>query len=120
MNNQPSASKKLTIAESAAVTQAFWMGDHIGGHVIVPAAWTAANIGFKICDSETGTFVIAKTEAGVPIQISAVLTSQSDSFKIPNELFPVSWVKLWSKSTTAATETDVNQAAARSLTVILK
>jgi hypothetical protein len=116
----PTKVVSLTIASGAAVSQAFPLMDFIGGKIIVPSEWTDANIGFKVCDSQDGTFVIACKDDGTPIQISGVTTNASKAYKIPNELFPAHHVKLWSKSTTAATTTDTNQGAARSLTVMLK
>lgn len=110
----------VTIAESAALSGAFDMRRYIGGHVIIPSTWTAANIGFQVCDTVDGTYVIAKDKTGSPIQISTVPTGQACSLAIPTELFPVAFVKLWSKSSTAATETDTNQAGARALKVVLK
>lgn len=107
---QLSASFNLTIADGAAVSDA----------VIIPTSWTDANMGFKVCDTPTGTFVPLKTDAGVPVQISSITTDAAYGYKIPNDIFPARWVKLWSKSTTAATVTDTNQSGAISITVMLK
>lgn len=112
--------ESLTIAENAAISGAYDFRRYFGGHVVVPGTWTAANIGFKVCDTVDGTYVIACDEDGVPIQIGTVNTGESRSYKIPDDLFPAAFVKLWSKNTTAATATDTNQAAARSLKVTLK
>lgn len=117
---QNPASYPLTIANNEAVSDAFNMTDFTLGTVIVPGTWTDANIGFKICNSSGGTFVIACDDTGVPIQISGVTTNASKAYAIPTKLFPNMWVKLWSKNTTAATTTDNNQGGARSLVVILK
>lgn len=120
MAEQKANSINLTIANGAAISGAFNMSDHLLGLVIVPAEWTDANIGFKVCDVSGGTFVIACDKTGSPIQIAGITTNASKAYAIPTELFPGMWVKLWSKSTTAATTTDTNQGAARSLVVILK
>ena len=112
--------KKLTIASSAAITGELDIRDAYIGFVIVPSAWTAANIGFKIATESGGTFVTARDDSGSPIQISGIETSSSRAYKIPDDIFGVGYVKLWSKSATAATETDVNQGAARTLYVITK
>lgn len=121
MIQQPPKTEGLTISINTAITTAaFSMAEFVGGFVIVPSAWTAANIGFKICDTYDGTYVIARDETGVPIQISSITTNASYAYQIPTDLFGAIWVKLWSKNTTAATITDTNQGAERSLTVILK
>lgn len=112
--------ESLTIANGTAISDAYDFRRYIGGHVVVPGTWTAANIGFKVCDTVDGTYVIACDKTGAPIQISSVATGASKSYKIPDELFPAAFVKLWSKDTTAATETDNNQAGARALKVVLK
>lgn len=114
------AVESLTIAQGAAISDAYDFRRFIGGHVIVPGTWTAANIGFKVCDTIDGTYVTACDKTGAPIQISGVATGASKSYKIPDDLFPAAFVKLWSKDLTAATETDNNQAGARALKVILK
>lgn len=110
----------LTIAINTALSEAFDMSRYIGGLVFVDGTWTAGNIGFKVCDTVDGTYVIALDKSGVPIQISTVNTGRAGAYAIPTELFPAPFVKLWSKSATAATETDVNQAAARAMKVVLK
>jgi hypothetical protein len=110
----------LTIAQGAALSEAYDYRRFFGGHVMAPATWTAANIGFQICDTVDGTFVIACDKTGVPIQISGIDTGVAKSYAIPTELFPVAFVKLWSKDVTAATTTSNNQAGARAMKVLLK
>jgi hypothetical protein len=120
MIQQPPTTLTLTIANNEALSTAFNVDDWIGGLVVVPSAWTDANIGFKVAESSDGTYVILCTDAGVPIQISGITTNASKAYKIPTDIFPARWVKLWSKNTTAATTTDNNQGAARTLKVVLK
>lgn len=111
---------KLTIANGEALSAAFDFRGWSGGMVIVPSAWTAANIGFQVCDEEAGTFAIARDDDGAPLNISSILTNGSRAYELPPELFGAHYVKLWSKSATDATETGVNQGADRALTVMLK
>jgi hypothetical protein len=120
MTEQKAASYNLTIANGAAVSTAFNTSDFIGGIVIIPTSWTDANMGFKVCDTEGGTFVALKDDDGAPVQIAAITTDAPFAYKIPNEIFPAMWVKLWSKSTTAATVTDTNQSGDITITVMLK
>lgn len=112
--------ESATIASGAAETGEISMTIYAGGIVITPAAWTAANIGFKVSATSGGTFAILRDYLGAPVQISGIKTDGIRAYQIPDEVFAAGYVKLWSKSTTAATETDTNQAAARSLTVVLK
>lgn len=106
--------------DQSLASTAFDMSDYSLGFVITPSTWTAANIGFKMCDTLDGTYLIAKDKSGVPIQISGVSTGAACSYAIPTELFASKFVKLWSKHLTAGTEDNVNQAGARILKVILK
>ncbi len=110
----------LTIASGEALSGVFDMTGHAGGMVLVPGAWDAANIGFQVSPTSDGTFNILRDESGTPVQISNVLTNGARWYAFPAEVFAARFVKLWSKSATAGTETDVNQTAARSLTVLLK
>ena len=116
----PSEIVSLTIANNTALSDAFEMSIFLGASVYVPATWTAANIGFKVSDSLSGTFDIALDKTGVPIQISNVNTGRAGWYSIPIELFANKFVKLWSKNTTAATETDINQGGARAMKIALK
>ena len=122
MFQQPPIALTATIADGAAISGAFRLHEYYGGIVTVPAAWVAANMGFQVCDTEDGTYSILR-EPGTnqPVQIENMSTSAIRSYKIPNDIFPALWVKLWSKSATAATETDVNQTGGPlSITVMLK
>ena len=111
----------LTIGSAAATSEEFDMTGYAGGDVYMAGtAWTAANIGFQIAPTSGGTYVIKYDDLGAPVQISGVGTAISGAYKIPDEMFACGYVKLWSKSAVAATITDVNQDAARSITVILK
>lgn len=112
--------QSLTIAQGAALSEAFDMRRYVGGQVYVPGTWTAANIGFHVCDTVDGTYTIALDKAGAPIQIGTVNTGRAGWYSIPTDLFPTGFVKLWSKNSTAATETDINQAGARAMKVMLK
>lgn len=115
-----SQSETLTIASGAALSGVFDFRAFANGVVIVPGTWTDANLGFYVCDTVDGTFVPLVDDAGAPIQISGIATNKSKAYALPDQLFPCKFVKLWSKSTTAATETDTNQGAARSLVVMKK
>ena len=107
------------IANGAAISDVIPFHQFAGGLVVVPATWTDANIGFQVSDEELGTYVIARDNDG-PIQIKSVATAATRAYEVPPTLFAAPYVKLWSKSSTDATETDTNQGAERTMKVILK
>lgn len=111
----------VTIANGASVSGAFYMGDFAGGIIIFPAAWTAANLAFQVSATETGTYAaLHDDDTDQLVQVQNVATGAVSAYAIPAELFGATWVKLLSKSATAGTDTAVNQAADRVITVILK
>ena len=109
-----------TILINAATGSAVKIEGHQTGMVIMPAAWTAASLGFKVCDTEDGTYLILRTDAGVPIQITGIVTDAANAYKLPADLFngPI-WVRPWSKHATAGTITDINQDAARTIKLVV-
>lgn len=122
MNIQPPTVVKLSIADDGTLSGAFYMGDHSLGLVTIPSGWTAANMGFKVCDTEGGTYTILRDDStDAPVQIANIATAAAKTYVIPTKVFPALWIKLWSKSATAATETDVQQSGGPlAITVILK
>lgn len=116
----PSVALPLTIVSGTALSEAFDMTPFVGGQVYVPSTWTPGNVGFYTSDEFAGSYVVAKDDVGVPVQITTIATGSASAYFIPTELFPSRYVKLWSKSTTQATETSVNQATARAMKVVLK
>ena len=113
--NRGTTSRQLTIANGAATSDAFEMSNHAGGIILMPAAWTAASIGFKVSDSPTGAYYPLYDANGSLVQISGPAASQAHT--IPAEVFAAAWVKLWSQDGSA---NDANQSAPRTLGVILK
>lgn len=111
----------LTIENGAALSDAFNYGSSESGMILIPPVWTAANIGFKHSLTEDGTYTMVEHhDSGEPVQISDIPTATSVWKELPPELAGCKWLKLWSKSATAATETNVNQGAARSISYVLK
>lgn len=110
----------VTIASGAAESDEISVTRYAGGIVRVCTEWTDANIGILHSHISSGTFNVLHDYLGSPVQISGIPTTGGGDFALPDEVFAAGYVKLWSKSTTAATETDTNQGDARSLTVVLK
>lgn len=88
-----------------------------GGSIMVPATWTAANIGFKVCDTQAGTFVPLRDQYGGLVQITGVIANAAGSYSLPDALFGSLFIELWSCD---AAGNDVNQGADRIITVVLK
>ena len=113
--NRTTKVQTMTIANGAALSDAFDMRDYAGGHVYMPAAWTAANIGFKVCPSSGGTYLPLYDASGAIIEIASPAVDKA--FQFPRDLFAATFVKLWSQDGAGA---DTNQAAARTLIIELK
>lgn len=110
--------RTATIVSGAALSDAIDMRIFVGGHIFIPAEWTAANIGFKVCATADGTFVILCDASGDPVEISGVQTAEARAYPLPDETFSSAYMKVWSKNTASAT--DVNQAATRTIGLVLK
>ena len=114
------AVEQSTIASGAALGSAVRIEGHQSGIVIMPAAWTAASLGFKVCDTEDGTYVILRGIDGTPLQIEGIVVDAANAYKIPDDVFNGAiWVKPWSKHATAGTITDINQDAARTIKFVV-
>jgi hypothetical protein len=107
---------KSTILNGAALSGVVNMQDYALGSIITPAAWTAAAIAFKVCDSPTGTFVPLRGATGAILEITNVVVS--GAFPLPAELLSCAYFQVWSE--TAGAGTDVNQGADRIMTLMLK
>jgi hypothetical protein len=108
-------SKAATIA--VALSAAINSGGASGGLVLVPGTWTAANMGFKVCDTFGGTYVPLRDQVGALVQITNIQTGEADAYPLPDQLFGALFFKLWSCS---AGGVDSNQAEARACVVMLK
>ena len=105
----------LSIANGAAVSDALDMKDYAGGQLYMPAAWTAASIGFQIATSNGSTYYPLYDSTGNLVQISS--PAVDCAYQLPIELFGVLHVKLWSQD---GSGNDTNQGAARSVVVEVK
>ena len=105
-----------TIPSGAALSAAINMAEYASGQIITPAAWTAAAIAFKVCDTIGGTFVPLRGATGAVVEITNVVAA--GAFPLPAELSSSQYFKIWSEN--AGAGTDANQGADRVMTVLLK
>lgn len=110
-----STSNSVTIASSGNLSSALEMSGASGGIIQMPAAWTAASIGFKVCNTVDGTYLPLYDQDGVLVQIDSPAVDKA--YTMPTELFGALYVKLWSQN---GSGTNTNQGAARTLTVTIK
>ena len=104
----------VTIASGASLSGAVDLGAHRLGAVIVPSAWTAASITLQASQSLAGTYGDVYDDLGTEISLTAAAGRVITGVTL--ERIPLRYVKL--RSGTSATP--VNQAAARTLTLVLK
>ena len=113
----------VTIAGSAAVSAAFpFQGKRVVG-VIVPSAWTAADITFDI-EYPAGTWVKVVNRAGAAYKLTGVATGASEFQLVSgdaNQADVIITGPLAGRvvSTNTGSEVDVNQDAARAVVVVL-
>jgi hypothetical protein len=109
---------KSTIAINTALGTAVKLEGHEKGYIVMPSAWTTADIGFKVCDTKDGTYSILRDTAGVVVDIED--PAANIAHVLPDGVFAGTiWVKPWSKNIDPATETDVNQAAERTIKFVV-
>jgi hypothetical protein len=108
----------FTIANGTALSEARDFGFYVGdaGVVLMPGTWTAANLGFKVCDTENGTYAPLRDEAGAIVEISGIQTGAPGAYKLPAALRGARWVRMWSQSAGS----DANQAGERAIVVHVK
>ena len=113
--NRTTKTQSLTIANGAAVSDAFDMRDYAGGNLYMPAAWTAASIGFQIAIDDGGTFYPLYDDTAAIVEIAGPCVDTA--YTLPNELFSALFVKLWSQD---GAGNGTNQGAARTIIIELK
>lgn len=83
--------------------------------VLMPSAWTTANLGFKVGGYESGTFYPLHDDDGALIDIGGV--DVDEAYTVPAAVTRHPFVKLWSHQ--SGNSTDTNQAATRTIYLIL-
>jgi hypothetical protein len=99
--------KLLTIAEDAAISEEFEFSVYDKLIVHMPAAWTAASIGFQVSDASGGMFLPLYDDDGGLVQIDSPAVSKS--YNAPAALAGAMFIKLWSQNGSGV---DTNQLSA--------
>lgn len=119
MATQTVMDSKIASGESESTKLSFT--DYIPtlGMIRIPAVWTAADIAFKVSDAQDGTYdFLRDNTTGDLVRVKGIKTSAASWYRVPEEVSGAYWVKLVSVNT--ASEAAVNQAAARSLKLLIK
>jgi len=103
-----------SIANGAALSSAVNTADHEYGIILMPAAWTAASIGFQI-SYDNSTYYKLYDHDGNLLQVDS--PAASGAYQIPNAAMTARYMKLWSQN---GSGTNTNQAAARTVKLLLK
>lgn len=110
----------VVIASGAATSEAIKLGHRRVCGIVVPSAWTAADISFEI-EQPSGTWVKVVDQAGALVKCTGVATAASEYQLLPeiaDRLVAHGALRL--VSTNTASEADVNQGAARTMVVLLE
>jgi hypothetical protein len=114
LKGRKSYSFDVSIASGAALSNVISFREFGYGIVHMPAAWTAANIGFQVSSTLDGTFLPLYDDAGALVEIASPAVDQA--MRIPVEVMAARFVRLWSQTGGSGT----NQAAARALIIDMK
>lgn len=108
--------KTAVIAESGSLSGEVDLEGYSISHIVMPAAWTAANITFAVSTTTGGTFVPLYDESGS--EVTSVVAASGAYAQDANagKLFGIRYIKLRSGTNASA----VTQTAARTLTLLLK
>lgn len=82
--------------------------------IVMPAAWTAADLGFYVSATRDGTFGMLQDSGATRIECTGVAVNLR--MQCPNTIAGSAFLKLWSQNAGV----DANQAAERAIQIILK
>ena len=108
-----SESQEITIANGEALSDAVVFKSYSKGIFHMPAAWTAADIGFYVSSEPDGNYLPLYDGAN-PVVISG--PDADRSYPLPAGLAPAHYFKLWSNTAGV----DTNQGADRAIIIELK
>ncbi len=106
-------SLEVVIPNGTALSAAFNMDQFSKGILHLPAAWTAADIGFYVSASLSGTYTPLSDASGIVVISGPAVSS---SYVFPTNMVGARFVKLWSNTAGV----DTNQGAARTIGIDLK
>ena len=114
---------EVAIASAAAVSDTFPFNQQRVVGVIVPSAWTGADITFEI-EYPSGTFVKVVNRAGALYKLTGVATAASEMQLVSGDANQADVIITGPGagrivSTNTASEANINQDAARTVVVIL-
>lgn len=105
-----------TILNGAAASEALDMRPFKEMQIITPAAWTAAKLGFQVCDTPDGNYVPLVEDDGTTYVVIDTVTP-SRAVPVPAQVVGSAFVMLWS---TDGAGNDTAQGADRLFSVVLK
>ena len=113
--------KTLTIANGGAVSGELDTEDLSVMGIIMPAAWTAADLGIQVTEKSGGTFVDLADQAGNRAKMTNIETATSQGRTFEDDALALApWRYMRFESINTSGEAAVNQGAARTLIVLLK
>ena len=104
---------RAVIANGESLSGAIHVGDFSDWGIIMPDTWTAANLTFQVCDTESGTYVDLYDSSGN--EVSVTVAASRGITGLP-DITQWSWLKIRSGTAAAA----VNQAAERIIRLVGK
>ena len=104
----------VTIENGEALSDTIDFRDMAAAFLHMPAAWTAADIGFYASPTGVAGSFTPVYENDTRIEITGVAASRT--LLVPAEMFPGHYVQLWSQNAGV----DENQGADRAITLSLK
>ena len=110
-----SIGKSAVIAINAAVSGVIDYGDYGYGVFLMPTAWTAATMCFKVCDTPDGTFLPLYGSDGTALL--EITVAVDVAIPLPSQLEGVRYFQFWSTDGAGADEV---QLAARTIKVEIK
>ena len=109
--------RSVVIAINESLSGAFSIGDYMKLSILTPSAWTAADLTFQGCATLDGTFVDIYNSDDAELNVDAAASRGVGLTSAETDILGgFQFLKI--RSGTAATP--VNQAAARTITVVLK
>ncbi len=87
----------VTFLAGGFISSPFDMRKYVGGNVYIPAAWTNADIGFKVAPTLGGTYEILHDDNGNIVQSTVGAAATDEVYAFPPELMAARFVRLWSQ-----------------------